>query len=501
MPRAPLSKSGNSWSRRLLEVFYRVFIEKKFNSWPGYVVFGCMALMFAVLLRHDVVLGVGLFGVVAAFCIVVLCLTAVEVGFYVLIFYGFFSYYFSRLFFHGELSVGIFFDSLVLLNFLGLIINGGEFKPNMRAFIKIPLVTFILLTLCYNVVEMFNPNSMGASSTNILALRKFIGYVLILFTGYCLFDDYRRIRRYLVTIWVVAVVSALYGCIQQWHGYFGFEMEQIMADPIAFGLLFVNGEFRKYSTMSDPSSFGILMGGCAIFFLILGIYEKKTAYKRMFILGAGIMILGMLYSGTRTANAQVVAGLAFFLLLNIDKPATRRLGAVAVVVFLFLLFGPGLSNNRTIQLFRTTLIGTNDESYKVRVEARAFIQPFIRSHRIGGGQGTTGFNGAREHPGNPLANFMPDSSYVMRAAETGWIGLALICFLYGFTLVVTMRAFFRMHDERLKVIYAACASTFFSFYIAEFAQIAIGGISDVVVYYPLLAIVLRFKTFQHDATT
>jgi hypothetical protein len=173
---------------------------------------------------------------------------------------------------------------------------------------------------------------------------------------------------------------------------------------------------------------------------------------------------------------------------------------VLAIVFLALLFGP-FSGNGTIRRFRTTFMGTNDESYKVRVVSRAFIQPYILSHPIGGGQGTTGFNGAREHPGHYLAGFQPDSSYVMRAAETGWIGLALICSLYGFTLVITVRAFFRAKNENLKVIYAACASSFFSYYIAEFAQVAIGGITDVVVYYPLLAIVLRFKTLDNEAAT
>lgn len=470
------------------------------KRWASVLLFSGLAFLFAVLLGKDMLFGLGLFGGLVGVSIVILCLTKVEAGFYLLIFYAFFAYYFSRLLFHGELSVGIFYDLLVVLIFLGIIVNRGDFKKNFGDFAKVPLVTFILMTLCYNVVEMFNPNSMGASATNILALRKFIGYVLILFTGYSLFDNFRRIRRYLIYVFVVAVLIAIYGCIQQWHGYFDFEMQLIMADPQSFGLLFVNGEFRKYSTMSDPSSFGILMGGCALFYMIMAIYEKDVRMKRLFFVGVLIMFLAMEYSGTRTANAQVVAGMAFFILLNFDKKATRQLGAVMLVIFLALLFGP-FSGNSTIRRFRTTFMGTHDESYKVRVLSRAFIQPYILSHPIGGGQGTTGFNGAREHPGHYLAGFQPDSSYVMRAAETGWIGLALICSLYGFTLVVTVRAFFRAKDERLKVIYAACATSFFSYYIAEFAQVAIGGITDVVVYYPLLAIVLRFKTLENDTAT
>jgi cell division protein FtsW (lipid II flippase) len=135
----------------------------------------------------------------------------------------------------------------------------------------------------------------------------------------------------------------------------------------------------------------------------------------------------------------------------------------------------------------------------VRILSRAFIQPYIRSHPIGGGLGTTGFAGARDHPGHYLANFQPDSSYVKRAAETGWIGLGIVCILYYLTLITGIKSFFRVKDEKIKIIYAACVASLFAFYVAEFAQVAIGGMSDVVVYYPILAMILRLKQYDHDA--
>ena len=43
---------------------------------------------------------------------------------------------------------------------------------------------------------------------------------------------------------------------------------------------------------------------------------------------------------------------------------------------------------------------------------------------------------------------------------------------------------------------AACVTSLFAFYIAEFAQVAVGGVSDVLVYYPILAIILKLKSFE-----
>src|SRR5260221_1230409 len=209
------------------------------------------------------------------------------------------------------------------------------------------------------------------------------------------------------------------------------------------------------------------------------------------------MILGMGYSGTRTAYATLLAGIAFFILLNIDKSWVKKFGPACVLVFLILMYGP-FSSIGTIRRFRSTFQGTQDESYNVRTLARKFIQPYILSHPIGGGLGTTGFNGAIEHPGHPLANFQPDSSYLTKATEPGWIGLATILILYFWTLKVAIVGFFRVRPPLVKAYYGAAASSLFAFYIAEFAQVAIGGISDVIVYFGLVGIVLKLKYYEND---
>jgi O-antigen ligase/polysaccharide polymerase Wzy-like membrane protein len=474
--------------------FEETFLQKKLNNWFGILFVAAVAVLFGYLLATDLVIGLSLFGGLLGLFVAIICLSNAEAGLYITTIYSFFAYFISRFLFAGTMSTGIFFDVLVLATFLGLFVQGTDFKENFVKFTRTPLVIVVLLTLFFSAIEIFNPNSMSLD-TNILAFRKFLGYVLLMFISYTVFDSYEKVRRFIIFLFFVITTSAIYGCIQQWHGYFNFEMQLILSDPHGFGLIFINGEFRKYSTMSDPAAFGIIMAAGAVFYLILATQEKDLLYKRLFIAGSIFMVLGMGYSGTRTANAIIVAGLVFFLLLNFDKKSTRIFGLIATLIFLFVLYGP-IHGNKTIDRFRTTFVGEEDMSYKVRVLSRKFVQPYILTHPIGGGLGSTGATGVATQPGHYLANFQPDSSYLKRAAETGYIGLAITCILYFIALLTGIKGFFRSGNGEIKIIYAACVTALFAFYIAEYAQEALGQITDVVVYYPILAIILKLKEYD-----
>jgi putative inorganic carbon (HCO3(-)) transporter len=476
----------------------QTFLRKKLYNWFGVLLIAALAVIFGYLLATDPVEGFSLFGLIVALVVAVICLSSAEAGLYITMAYSFFAFFFSRLFFKGLMPVGVMFDSLVMATLLGVLMQRDkDLRQEFIKFTRTPLVTVILLTLFFSAIEIFNPNSMSLD-TNILAFRKFLGYVLLMFIAYVVFDDYEKVRRFIIYLFVICTISAVYGCIQQWHGYFNFEMSIILSDPHGFGLIFINGEFRKYSTMSDPAAFGIIMAAAAVFFLVLATQEEDKRYKRAFIIGSIFMIMGMGYSGTRTANAIIVAGLAFFILLHFDNKSTRIFGIVATLVFIFIIYGP-IHGNKTIDRFRTTFSAGEDPSYKVRVLSRHFVQPYILSHPIGGGLGSTGATGVATQPGHFLANFQPDSSYLQRAAETGWIGLAITCTLYFVVLLTGIRGFFRTHDEKLRIIYAATVTCLFSFYIAEYAQVALGQITDVVVYYPMLSLILKLKDLDNGS--
>ncbi|MBK8553429.1 MAG: hypothetical protein IPL53_21135 [Ignavibacteria bacterium] len=143
-------------------------------------------------------------------------------------------------------------------------------------------------------------------------------------------------------------------------------------------------------------------------------------------------------------------------------------------------------------------MGNKDESFKVRIQNKVFIRPYILSHPIGGGMRTSGAGGLQYNPGHRLAGFPPDSGYMKFALEAGWIGLAVLCILYFIILRNGIKAYFASNRKELKMLFAASTAFFFSLYVAQYAQDAIGQITDIVVYYPLIALTLRAKTFNEN---
>jgi hypothetical protein len=407
------------------------------------------------------------------------------------IFYSFYSYHFSRLLLHDGLPIGVGSDALVFAVFLGTVIN----KRHQLKVPPAPVFTCFLILYAYDALEFFNPYAhsfMGWYTT----FRKVLAEFLLLYTAYNLLTDKEKVKRFIKVVFVFCTICGIYGCIQQWHGLFAFEEEWVMSDDSRFGLIYVGGEFRKFSTMTDPTGYSVIMAGCAVFFLVIALAQKRKLYRNILFGGIVFMLLGMAYSGTRTANAMFVAGLVFFILLSFDRKSTRIFSVIGGFLFVVIMYGPFY--NPTISRFRTTFQGTNDESYKVRVVNKAFIQPYMQAHPIGGGMGTTGGNGKTYNASHFLAGFPPDSGYMKFGLELGWLGLAIILILYFSILKNAIHKYFTAKDPELKTIFGACCCLFFSFYVAQFAQDSMGQITDIVIYFPLVAVTLRGNSLVPD---
>lgn len=467
------------------------FVNKKLNSGLGIFLICCVAVGIGYLSATNLVMSLGVLGAVIGIAIVLVCLLSPEWGIYINMFYAFFAYHFSRLLFHDEFPVGIATDILVGVTFLGLFIGKHDVKKSTAQFFSRRPTLFLFITFIYLCVELFNPLAHSFEGW-FQVIRKVLDSIVILFIAYNVFTDFRKINRFLTMLFICAVIAGFYGCVQQWHGLFPFELDWAKSDEVRFGLIFIHGTFRKFSVMSDPTAFGIIMAGCALLFIIIGINEKKALRKYTLLAGSLFMILGMVYSGTRTANAMLIGGVGLFVLLTIRKKATKLFAIFAVFTFLFLMYVP-IYDNLTLLRFRSSFSGSKDESYKVREENRASIQPYIIKHPFGGGLSTTGNSGKKYNPNHQLAGFPPDSGYLNKALETGWVGLIMACILYYVTLMYAIRGFFKANNTRLKIFFAASAAFLFSFYLGELVQEAVGQFSNIIIYYPLVAIVVRLR--------
>jgi putative inorganic carbon (HCO3(-)) transporter len=471
------------------------FTGERANRWLIPLLIG-VALVVGYLLAKQMVLGIGFFAGVVGLAVVIVCLLNIELGLYINITYSFFICHFSRLFFNDEFPIGIVSNVLIIATFLGLFNPKYNIRERFAEFFKAPVAKIFLVNVLYILIELFNPlahSFIGWYGT----ARMVVMTALLFFTAYNVLNDYRRIRRFLIVLFVMASIVGLYGCFQQWHGLFDFEQNWVSEDDVRFNLIFIAGDFRKFSTMGDPAGFAIDMASIGTFFLILLTGKSKSRRRFWLLMGSIILLLGMAYSGTRTANAMVLGGLVMFILLTINRRSTIAFSIVAVLAFLVFMFGP-FAANPTVNRFRSTFSGNKDESYNTRVTNRKYIQPYIYTHPIGGGLGTTGTYGAQINPGHFLAGFPTDSGYLKKALEIGWVGLFLVIFLYYSILRAAIRGYFGCTNERAKMIYAAAAGYMFSFYVAEFAQDAIGQITDVVVYYPMIAVILNLQKHEKE---
>jgi putative inorganic carbon (hco3(-)) transporter len=454
---------------------HNTFLAEKLNNWLGYLIVIGIAGGFGYLTSKEMLFGAGLLGFVIGLAIIIACVVSPEVGLHINLIYAFFSYLLAR-WSQDQFPVGVVWDIMVVANFLGLFINNPDLKKNTAKFFKSGPILFFFIIFLYLVVQIANPEGTSPEGW-FQIIRKILATLIILFIAYNVLDS---------------LLAALYGMYQQYFGLFQFEEWWIRSVEERFRLIFVHGSYRKFSTMSDPTCLGVMMASCALLFMIIGINGKRSFNKFVLIAGAVCMMMAMSFSGTRTAYLMLIGGICIFILLTFNRKSTRIFSVFAVLAFLFLMFAP-IYSSPTLIRFRTSFSGTKDESYKVREVNRATIRPYLYSHPIGGGIATTGSNGIKYNPGHPLAGFPPDSAYLNKALETGWIGLIMSLTLYFLTLKCAIQGYFRAKSNRIKIIFAAIAAFFFSFYVGEMAQEAVGQFTNMAVYYPIMALMVRLR--------
>ena len=139
-----------------------------------------------------------------------------------------------------------------------------------------------------------------------------------------------------------------------------------------------------------------------------------------------------------------------------------------------------------------------DASVQVRLKNQKMIQPYIQKHPFGAGLGSTGIWGERFSPDSWLAGFAHDSAYVRVGVEMGWIGLLI--YLSTFFIAMRMAVFYyhRVHNPKIKVCYLGFAIIIFMLALASYPQEVVTLLPNNVVFYVLLAIIVKLKDFDTE---
>jgi len=420
-------------------------------------------------------------------------------GLYFTIVVAFFFADIKRLLRH-DLPMGVYIDVLCVLTFVGVIIQKRQKRENFFANYNHPICIAFLVMIVYSMIQIFNPNG-GPLGSSLIILRRFIALQLMFFAAVEILGTKEKMVYFLKFWLFFATIAALYACYQEWFGYPAYEMAYIYSDPLIEGLLSLdNGNYRKFSFLADPTSFGIMMSGSALLCLTLILSWKELGAKKYWLgLGVLVMVLAMSYSGTRTAYFAFLTGVAVYIMMTLSNRKTLAFAVIAMASFLLLLFAP-IYNNATLNRVRSTFEFSDDASFNVRDINRHRIQPYMHSHPIGGGLGTTGGAPGELELGNsfshPLRGFQTDSGFLRMALEYGWIGLILQCATFFLVLQQGVRTYYRSKDPLARHLLLAAVICIFSYVIAHYAQGAIGTLPGAFLFYSLIAMIIRLKPSQ-----
>ena len=201
------------------------------------------------------------------------------------------------------------------------------------------------------------------------------------------------------------------------------------------------------------------------------------------------------YSGTRTCNAMLVAGLLSYIVFTLNEKRTVIVLISAVVLTVFILFGP-LQNSPVVYRIKTTFEGSKDASAMARDINRKNIQPYIYQRPMGGGLQTCGEEGNRFYPNHRLAGFPPDSGYMKIMLEQGWVGLAINIIFYFIILQRGIIGFYDSKKQEIKTLYIAFTVCFFSLIVGQYSQLAIAQYPQYLFYLATLVIFYKLKEYD-----
>ncbi|MBE7175236.1 MAG: O-antigen ligase family protein [Mucilaginibacter polytrichastri] len=467
---------------RLLKYVQTDFLQKKLNSPLGILLIAALAGVIGFAASKGLMVSIIAIAAAMGLFVAFLCFTNEAFGIVLIIVLAHVTATLGRAV--VSLPYGSLIEALIVLVFLGVMIRKTLLERRSLNISQDAIAIALLILLGYQALQVFNPglaNKMGYFNVLKRSTIMFLFYIICTYS----FSTYKNLSLAL-KVWIgLCFLLGLHGCYQEWVGLLPFEKRWLYGPEVILTLFLVDGHLRKFSLLDSPTNFGLLMATMGAFLLILLTGKYNFRKKLILIVMIAAMLLGMAFSGTRTAYVMLPAGLGLFFIMNINKISTIIIGVVCALGMAFVLYGPIKEKN--IDRIRSAFNPGEDASYNVRDINRAKIQPVIHSHPFGTGITTMGSAGLKFNPNSGIAGFPPDSEYVKSAVETGYVGYFVYLAFYAAVLITTVNRFFSCRDRNIQVLYAAIAAAFFTMILGNYSQETANMFPNDVYLYLLLA--------------
>jgi len=470
------------------DLLYRSFLPEKLNNPLGYILCILFALftsaVFALLPLKIALLFVGL---MVGLPLMGACFVDLKVGVGFIMIFGFFVIIMGK---YVDAPFGIGLDALLFVLMFSLIVQVSKTKD--ISFAMHPISYFILAWIGYSLFQVLNPSAASLMAW-LYTVRSLAGLLFLYFIASYAFTSKKIIFNSIKIILGLGLVAGLYGLKQEFMGFSSMELAWVNADPKRYQLIVQWSRMRIFSLFSDPTTYGILSAYMGVMCMIIATGPYNWIKRSILIFTAIVSMLGMAYAGSRTPFVLVPAGIFFYVMMTLNRYVIMATVAGAMMFGVLMVKS---TSNPVIYRMQSAFKPGEDASMQVRIDNQALVQPFIHDHPIGAGLGSTGAWGARFTPDSWLASFAHDSGFVRIAVEAGWLGLILYMAMLFTIMRYGIYYYFRVTDPGIKNMYLAITTAFFILVLASYPQEAIVMLPTSLIFYILLAALVRMKDFD-----
>lgn len=356
---------------------------------------------------------------------------------------------------------------------------------NMMFFTLIIWCGFCTLQVLNNTCDLGINVGPWYSGARMMAFQ--LMYAFIVFTIYI------EKPKILITYLCVWGAFALFAVFWVWkQQYIGFtEAENIWINTRGRNTHILNAGtlIRYFSIYSDAANYGIGIASTAVAFIIFGITAKIKNYKYFFLLTGFACAWGMFPSGTRTAIACFIAGMATYIFLSKSVKIAIPF-SIAFGLFVFMLAFTNIGNGiQQIRRMRTAF-DKNDASANVRTIHQQAMKKYMKDAPWGIGLGMATENVPANNKFKKMSQVPPDSEYVFIWIRTGVVGITLFLITTAIMFICACRiVMFTLKSSSLRGIGAGLCCAFVSQQLGGYGNQVLMQFPNCLVFYGGLSIV------------
>lgn len=325
--------------------------------------------------------------------------------------------------------------------------------------------------------------------------------IMYCYLVFCIYIDNTKVLVQYLYLWGGLTLFSVFWTWKQIH--IGFTpAEGAWLQNYGYTTHILNGGtlIRYFSTYNDAANFGIGIASTAVAYFIFAMTSKIKKHRIFFLITGIGATWAMFQSGTRTAMACLIAGIAFYVILAKSVKIATYVTIFFGFAFILLAFTNIGQGNQQIRRMRSAF-DKNDASANVRTINQQAMQKYMKDAPWGIGLGMNQKNVPANNKYTLMAQVPPDSEYVFIWLRTGKVGITIFIITMIFMFLgACWIVLFKIKNPSLRGFGAGMCCAFVSIQLGAYGNQVLMQFPNCFMFYGGLTIVYLLPFFEKEWT-